>query len=299
MELPLSHIRAQPVKNWCQPFGIEADVLRLDELHPLVSGNKWFKLQPWLHRAASEGKRGLLTFGGAWSNHLLATAEAARVAGLEAVALVRGEAPGQPGPTLLDCAARGMQLRFLARSTYREGIVPEAIAAEFPERDYCYIPEGGYSSEGAAGAAAIARTCAWERYTHVLAAVGTGTTLAGLVAAANDKQQCIGIPVLKNHRELQAAVNALLPPGKQDHFTLLHGYHGGGYARHSPELLRFLNDWWATTGIPSDFVYTGKLFRAADDLCRSGYFAPGSRLLLVHSGGLQGNRSLPPGTLMF
>ncbi|RYY88823.1 MAG: 1-aminocyclopropane-1-carboxylate deaminase, partial [Chitinophagaceae bacterium] len=120
MELLHSPVRALPVKNWCQPFGIEADVLRLDELHPIVSGNKWFKLQPWLERAKAEGKRGLITFGGAWSNHLLATAEACRVAGLEAIGIVRGERPAQPSAMLLDAQSRGMQLHFVSRSDYRD-----------------------------------------------------------------------------------------------------------------------------------------------------------------------------------
>ena len=299
MDLSLSHIRTESVKNWCQPFGVEADVLRLDELHPLVSGNKWFKLRYWLERARHEGKRGLITFGGAWSNHLLATAEAARLTGLEAVGLIRGERPPQLSATLQDIEARGMQLRFLPRSDYREGRLPGTLSGEFPAQHYLLIPEGGYSLEGRAGAALIAQTCDWNRYTHILAAVGTGTTLAGLAGAAGPRQQCIGISVLKNNFALGTSVESLLPEEKRERYTILHDFHEGGYARYNPALLRFMNDWFAATGIPSDFVYTGKLFKAADALLRAGYFPAGSRLLLVHSGGLQGNRSLPAGTLMF
>ncbi|GAB4092268.1 1-aminocyclopropane-1-carboxylate deaminase/D-cysteine desulfhydrase [Flaviaesturariibacter terrae] len=299
MELPLSHIRAEPVKNLYQPYGLHVDVLRLDELHPIVSGNKWFKLRPWLERALAERKRGLLTFGGPWSNHLLATAEACRGAGIEAVGIVRGEEPATPSATLIDAAARGMRLFYSDRAGYRAGLVPGAALAELDPDAYLLVPEGGYGPEGRSGAARIASVVDWEQYSHVLAAVGTGTTLAGLVAASAQGQQCIGISVLKNNHSLQGAIEALLTPGQAARFTLLHDYHEGGYARSTPALLQFMNDWYEATGIPSDFVYTGKLFYAADCLIRSGSFEPGSRVLLLHSGGLQGNRSLPPGTLIF
>ncbi|TCZ74386.1 1-aminocyclopropane-1-carboxylate deaminase/D-cysteine desulfhydrase [Flaviaesturariibacter aridisoli] len=299
MELPHSHIRTEPLKNWCQPPGVSVDVLRLDELHPVVSGNKWFKLHYWLERARTEHRKGLITFGGAWSNHLLATAEAARLSGLEAVGLIRGERPAQLSATLQDAEARGMRLHFLSRSDYRTGRLPGELAPAYPPEHFLLIPEGGSGAEGCAGASLIAQTTHWEAYTHIVVAVGTGTTLAGLAAMAGPGQQCIGISVLKNNHSLDGAVAALLTPEQQARYTVLHGFDEGGYARHNTALLTFMNEWYTATGIPSDFVYTGKAFRAADRLLQVGYFASGSRVLLVHSGGLQGNRSLPEGTLMF
>ncbi|RYD97839.1 MAG: pyridoxal-phosphate dependent enzyme, partial [Sphingobacteriales bacterium] len=248
MELPLSPIRADRVKNWCQPFGVEADVLRLDELHPQVSGNKWFKLSPWLERAQQQGAAGLLTWGGAWSNHLLATAEACRVLGLRSIGLVRGERPVTPSLTLQECVARGMELHFLSRSEYRDAILPDAFREQVANGTCLEVPEGGYSPEGCAGAARIADHADWPSYTHILAAVGTGTTLAGLVQAALPGQQCIGISVLRNHTGLVDEINALLPDEARTRFTVLHDFHEGGYARHSPALLAFMNEWYATTG---------------------------------------------------
>ncbi|RYY40342.1 MAG: pyridoxal-phosphate dependent enzyme [Chitinophagaceae bacterium] len=299
MEQPLSPVRLVPVKNWCQPYGIRADVLRLDELHPQVSGNKWFKLAPWLERSRDKGCKGLITFGGPWSNHLLATAEACRLSGMKSIGVIRGERPAQPSVLLQDVEQRGMELHFLERGHYRAGRLPAELQQLSDEGSFLVVPEGGYGSEGCTGAARITQMFDQNNYTHILAAVGTGTTLAGLAASALPGQKCIGISVLKNNHGLEAAVGNLLPPDAQDRFRILHDYHEGGYARHSAAQIQFMNDWYARTGVPSDFVYTGKLFFAAQRLVESGYFANGSRLLLVHSGGLQGNRSLPAGTLMF
>jgi 1-aminocyclopropane-1-carboxylate deaminase len=130
-------------------------------------------------------------------------------------------------------------------------------------------------------------------------AVGTGTTLAGLVMAAGNHQKVIGISVLKNNISLDSEIRHLLHANKQDAFSLLHNYPFGGYARYTPELLGFMNNLWSKTGIPTDFVYTGKAFFAAFDLLANGFFAAGDSVLLVHTGGLQGNRSLKKGSLIF
>ncbi|GAA4333559.1 pyridoxal-phosphate dependent enzyme [Flaviaesturariibacter amylovorans] len=298
MELPLGNISADVLKNWCQPYGIDAAVLRLDRLHPEVSGNKWFKLQGYLTAARASGKRTLLTFGGAWSNHLLATAAAGAALGLRTAAVVRGEAPSLPSPTLQDAAALGMRLFFSSRAAYRNKELPPEVWKELDPNETLVIPEGGYGPDGASGAARILDHGELDKYTHILSAVGTGTTLAGLAQAAGPGQRVIGISVLRDP-SAPDAVRALLPEERYGLVEMRHTFHFGGYARHTPELLGFMNGWYRDTGIPSDFVYTGKLFYAADALVRDGHFAPGSRLLLIHSGGLQGNRSLPPGTLIF
>lgn len=279
-------------------FHTTADVLRLDQLHPVVSGNKWFKLQHYLQQAGAEGKRIILTYGGAYSNHIVATAAATRERGLQSIGVIRGERPRELSPTLLEAQSYGMQFHFVTREAYRDKALPQELLQSHDLKDLFLIPEGGYGLPGALGAATILSGHETNSYTHILAACGTGTTLAGLIRAARDGQQVIGIPVLRNYYSLEAEIKILLPP-QHTPFTLLHDHHQGGYAKHNPELIRFMNWWYEQTGIPSDFVYTGKLFYAAHLLAEQGYFPQGSRLLLIHSGGLQGNRSLPKGTLIF
>src|SRR4029079_19442246 len=133
----------------------------------------------------------------------------------------------------------------------------------------------------------------------ILAAVGTGTTLAGLIEASDSHQKIIGIPVLKNAFSLQKEIETLIAKENRERFTLLHDYHFGGYANYSKALISFMNEWFESTAIPSDFVYPGKLFFAVNELVQKNYFPDNSKILVVHSGGLQGNRSLPKGTLIF
>lgn len=253
---------------------VKMDVLRLDQLHPVISGNKWFKLKEWLRLAKDKGR--IVTFGGAWSNHIIATACAARESGLSAVGIIRGERPAKPSATLAGAEAYGMQLEFISREQYRQKEDPgflSGLSARYP--DAVIIPEGGAGQPGIRGSMDILRGIDSSPYSHILCAVGTGTTCKGLTAAAAPGQQVIGISVLT-------------PP-----------YHFGGYARHTPELLDFINHFYRATGIPSDFVYTGKLFYATLDMVRNGHFPPNSRILVIHSGGLQGNRSLAAGVLDF
>jgi len=255
---------------------VRMDVLRLDLIHPVVSGNKWFKLKEWLRIAAAGGSSHLITFGGAWSNHIVATAFAAREAGLSATGIIRGERPARPSATLVAAEGYGMQLEFITRAAYRQKDDPlflAGLAARYPGA--VRIPEGGAGEPGIKGSMDILREVDSSPYSHILCAVGTGTTYEGLSAAARHDQQVIGISVLA-------------PP-----------YHFGGYARHTPELLEFMNHFHRNTGIPSDFVYTGKLFYATLDMVHKGHFPPGAHLLVIHSGGLQGNRGLPPGLLYF
>jgi 1-aminocyclopropane-1-carboxylate deaminase len=295
MNISLDNIRLDPIKNLYQQYGVEVDVLRLDLIDAQVSGNKWFKLKEYLAEARRQKKTGIATFGGAYSNHILATAIACRDSNLKAAGIIRGEKPAQASETLQDAMAAGMQLVFISREDYREKKIPPSVD---PASSYI-INEGGYGLPGRNGAAEILGVIDSLHYTDIVAATGTGTTLAGLVYAAAPTQQITGVTVLKNEGSIAAEVNALLPAEKQNHFSLVHDFHFGGYAKFNPELLDFMNDWFRKTGIPSDFVYTGKLFYAADRLIREGRWRPGSRLLIIHSGGLQGNHSLGPGKLIF
>lgn len=276
---------------------LSAAVLRLDLLHPLVSGNKWYKLNKYLQEVKEKNCRSVLSFGGAYSNHILAMAAACKEKDFISIGIIRGEQPANPSSTLLNAAELGMHLFYISREDYREKKIPPAVMEQFPSA--YIINEGGYGHKGMMGAKDILAFPEAPGFTHILTAVGTGTTLAGLTAAAREQQQLIGISVLKNNFDLQTSINDLLGENEKNRFTLLHQYNFGGYAKHTDELIEFMNSWYRRTGIPSDFVYTGKLFYAFNDLLGKGFFPPSSRILLIHSGGLQGNHSLRKGTLIF
>lgn len=293
--IELGESRVQPLSSFYKSH-TTVHVLRLDLIHPVISGNKWFKLKYYLQDALRKGAGTLVTFGGAYSNHIVAAAAASQLHGLKSIGIIRGEKPALLSPTLLDAASYGMELEFISREDYRERRLPQHVAAR---QDTYLINEGGYGIMGAEGAATILSEARGENHTHILAATGTGTMLAGLALAAGAGQGVTGIPVLKNFASLGDEINALLPGEKKGSFRLLDGFHFGGYAKHNAELIRFMNRWYETTGIPTDLVYTGKLFFALERLVLQGYFPEESRVLVIHSGGLQGNRSLPKGTLIF
>lgn len=272
---------------------IEVAVLRLDKIHPVISGNKWFKLQFYLEEAKQLQKKTVATFGGAWSNHIVATAAACRQNDLNSVGIIRGEEPAELSATLRYARESGMQLFFISRDDYRNKKIPEALSKE----GFYFIPEGGYGEKGAEGAATILNHCEKKYFSHYCCAVGTGTMMAGLIRASSNNQQVIGISILKNNLELEENIKAL-DHGKEN-FRLFHNYHFGGYAKYNSGLIRFMNEFYLRNHIPSDFVYTGKLFFAIQDLIATNFFPAGSKVLIIHSGGLQGNSSLPKGTLIF
>ncbi len=278
-----------------------ADTLRLDKIHPIVSGNKVFKLAEHLRLAAASANTAVITFGGAWSNHVVATAYAAKQAGLTSIGLVRGEQPFALSSTLRDAAAYDMQLEFISRQQYAQKDDPyflQTLANRYPGA--YIIPEGGGGWPGVKGSENILCKTDAASYTHILCALGTGTTWMGLVRAAMPGQTVIGVPVLKGIDGIAAIDRQQwLTPRQTERAALLTGYHFGGYARHPQPLLDFMNGLYAETGIPTDIVYTGKLFYAVRESLVRQVFPAHARLLVIHSGGLQGNRSLPPGTLHF
>jgi 1-aminocyclopropane-1-carboxylate deaminase len=297
--IKFEHCRIEPVSSLYN-FRTTVDVLRLDRIHPVISGNKWFKLKEYLQDAANQNKKAVVTFGGAFSNHIVATAAAAELYGLKSIGIIRGEQASTLSHTLKDALSYGMELLFVSREAYKAKCLPPEIPGTYSGEELYIINEGGYGCKGMEGAKDILQNVEASKYTHIAVAVGTGTTLAGLTAAAGTGQTVMGISALKNNLSLQKEINSLLPEEKQNAFLLFHDYHFGGYAKYTPGLTRFMNQWYEQTGIPSDFVYTGKLFFAVNDLLQQGSFFPeGSTILIVHSGGLQGNLSLPKGTLIF
>ena len=281
-----------------QEKNLRAAVLRLDKIHPIISGNKWFKLKYYLEEVKASNKNHMLTFGGAYSNHIAATAAAGKMFGIKTTGIIRGERQKELSHTLSNAALYGMDLVFINRDDYRAKTLPAGIIEKIKE--IFVINEGGYGITGAKGASEILNYGSKENYSHIACAVGTGTMMAGLIQASLPQQEIIGIPVLKNNTALESQLCQLLSIAEQKKkFRLIHDYHFGGYAKPAPELIHFMNEFYNVTNIPTDFVYTAKLFYAILDMAGKDCFPPGSNLLLIHSGGLQGNLSLPKGSLIF
>lgn len=296
MYAKLQNIKVQSLPHFSSG-NTTTDILRLDLLHPVVSGNKWFKLKYYLAEALAGNYHTIASFGGAYSNHIVATAFAAREAGLSSTGYIRGEAATPLSPTLRNALEYGMQLEYVSREAFRN---TEAIIAATDNSGIYWVREGGFGALGAKGAADILSVADTTGYSHIICAVGTGTMLAGLVQAALPHQQLIGISVLKNHFGLEQEVRSLLPQKREQAcFTIEQDFHFGGYAKHPQTLIRFMQDTWEQEQLPTDIVYTSKLLLAVKQLLTRDYFPAGSRLLLIHSGGLQGNASLPAGTLPF
>ncbi len=287
--------------DWLLSKNVTLNILRLDKLHSVVSGNKWFKLKHYLAEAV-EQKQTVATFGGAWSNHIVAVAYCCQQVGLQSIGIIRGEKPAVLSDTLTQAVEYGMELQFVTREEYNSRKKEVAGKQETGNREWetgneiYWINEGGYGSLGAKGAADIGTKYDLSSYTHIIAGVGTGTMLAGLIMSAKPGQAVIGISAMKGNHELEQQVSDLLPKnGNHPPFTILHDYHFGGFGKHPKSLLSFMNEVYEQYSLPLDIVYTGKVFYAIKDLVEKNYFEPGSKLMMIHSGGLQGNAGVKDG----
>ena len=278
---------------------LSLSLLRLDKIHPEISGNKFFKLYYFLQQAKS-GQKKIITFGGAYSNHLAATAKACSLYGISSVGIVRGELPAKVSHTLLFCKEQGMQLKFISRDDYRkkhETDFKNKLLAEFGE--CIVIPEGGYSKEGMEGAALISKFYKGIDFSHICCSAGTATTLAGLIKISSASQTILGFSALKGVNDFEERIMYFTGELPNNKFCVLQDYHFGGYAKKTPELISFMNKLYQDLSIPTDFIYTAKMMYGVFDLIKKNYFPRGSKILCIHTGGLQGNLSLPAGTLNF
>jgi 1-aminocyclopropane-1-carboxylate deaminase len=276
---------------------LNISILRADLIDPVVSGNKWFKLQLHVRDAIAAGKTTLATFGGPYSNHIVATSKYGASMGLETVGFIRGENPVALSPTLTDAMENGMTLHFVSREDFEQ---TEKIISHNQDPNWAWIPEGGYGITGAEGVKLMLTIKDTASFDTIICAVGTGTMMAGLIKAAAPHQQVIGLSVLKNNISIDEEIKALLTPEEsKKNFEINHDYHFGGYAKHTPALIDFMNDCYKKMELPLDFVYTAKLVYGVEDLATNGKFDPTSKILIIHSGGLQGNRSFKKGTLIF
>ena len=279
---------------------LSLSILRLDKIHDDVSGNKLFKLHYFIEESLKSSHKTILTFGGAYSNHLVATAFLCNQKGIKSIGIVRGETSKTLSHTLDRCKQFGMELKFISRDLYRGiGSNEEMIAALTKEfGDFITIQEGGYDTLGAKGASLIMEIINAYNFSHVSTAVGTATTLAGLLLNSKISQQIIAIPVIKNMIDLPERLN-YLGVDENERLIIFDDYHFGGYAKHTNELIQFMNIFYRETQIPTDFVYTAKMMFGIYDKIKSGYFSEGSNIVCIHTGGLQGNKSLAAGTLIF
>ena len=275
----------------------KVDLLRLDLLHPIVSGNKFYKLQFYNAAAIENGVSKVASFGGPYSNHIVALAYTAKEAGLKSIGYIRTNADEPMTPSLKDAKAYGMELVYLGRTDFQSKKASILQSSE-AMTDFYFIDEGGYGTIGAKGAATILTEQNTVHYDYIICAVGTGTMLAGCINAISPNQKIIGIPVLKNEGSIESEINALIED-KNRTYTLLHQFHQGGYAKTNPMMLDFMNRLWDTEKIPTDIVYTSKLLFGVEQLIQENYFEKDASILVIHSGGLQGNRSLPACSLKF
>ncbi|MFH9248468.1 1-aminocyclopropane-1-carboxylate deaminase/D-cysteine desulfhydrase [Streptomyces lydicus] len=284
---PLQEVTEEPFAR----RGVRLVLKRDDLIHSALPGNKWRKLEPNLRAAAAAGERTLLTFGGAWSNHLRATAAAGRLLGFATIGVVRGdELAGAPlNDSLARCAADGMRLHFLDRARYRRKTDPDVLAALHDRFGaFRLIPEGGSNSLAAQGCAELGREL---RGVADIAAVacGTGGTLAGLAAGLGPDGQALGIPVLKGGRPhfLQGTVEELQRAafgGPHGTWRLDDRFHCGGYARRTPELDAFADAFEQRHGLALERIYVAKLLYGLTTLAGEGAFPPGSTVAAVITG---------------
>lgn len=266
-------------------------MLRLDALHPVVSGNKWYKLRLNLAYAQEHGRKTIVTFGGAWSNHLVATAYAAKHFNLQSVAIVRGR-QDELTLTLQQCRDNGMELIFVTREDYSQRHQPEWAEQLVSHFDEIYIiPEGGANERGRAGAGLITRFIG-SSYTHIALAVGTGTTMAGLRNKLNADQFMLGFVPMKQTHEQHHYIEAHTDVDKAGTWSLIPDDFFGGFGKWNEPLLQFMNEFYADNHIPLDVVYTSKMMYNLQQLLNDNYFSTHHRILCIHSGGLQGNSSV-------
>jgi 1-aminocyclopropane-1-carboxylate deaminase len=268
--------------------GVRLLIKREDLNHPLVSGNKWWKLKYNLEEAVRKNLMTLLTYGGAFSNHIFATAAAAAELDLKSIGIIRGEQTLPLNRVLSFAKSRGMELHYIPRSAYRTKSETDSYLKRF--YNFYWIPEGGSNVLAVKGMMEFASTLPIQ-YDYLCCPVGTGGTLSGLIEGVPLNKKIIGFPVLKGGAFLTQEIQKLSEKSKDSlNWQLVHDYHFGGYAKSTLQLIRFMENFTALHDIPLDLVYTGKMMAGIYDLLSKGYFVRGSTILAIHTGGLQAHR---------
>ncbi len=285
---------------------ITIDCLRLDKVHPFVSGNKWYKLKYSILHGYQSGKTQFLSFGGAYSNHLHALAYAGRTLNIKTIGVVRGEKLEKLNPTLQDCQDWGMELHWLSREQYRQvaslGLRGDSVAgygseiasflSNFP--DAWVIPEGGAGEDGVLGVESLFNALHHQGrldYDLITTPVGSGTTLAGLARAKIGRAKCLGFSALRGASDLERSVERQLADAlKVNPWSIVHDYHFGGFAKTNSRLTDFISYIYQRYDLLLDPIYTGKMVYGIAEYIHQGRIQSGSKVLMLHTGGLQGWR---------
>ena len=273
-------------------------MLRLDKIHPIISGNKYFKLKYYLEEAIKANRDTIITYGGYFSNHLHATAFACNLYGLKSVGYVRGLEPSSLNDTLKDCIKFGMELKFIPQGNFNK--IQQQMNDSLPE-NVQIIPMGGHGLLGMKGASEILNIENLKEFDYIIAAAGTGTMGGGLLDKLQKDQQLILISAVKNNYSIKEEILELIPTlaAKANQLSIYHEFHCGGFGKSNPILIEKMNWFYNQHQMPTDFVYTGKMILGFYELLRNNSIQKNSKILLIHSGGLQGNRSLAAGSLNF
>ncbi|MEL6944666.1 MAG: pyridoxal-phosphate dependent enzyme [Bacteroidota bacterium] len=266
---------------------VQVFVKRDDLIHPIISGNKWRKLKYNLEAAREQNFPTLLTFGGAFSNHIAATAVAGQVFGFQTIGIIRGEEYLPLNPTLKLAKEKQMRLIYVNRSDYRTKD-RLALAESLVTEPFYFIPEGGTNALALKGCGEILEEESSQQFNYICVSCGTGGTISGIIQAAKRDQKVIGFSALKGDFLKKEIINLL--GRKYDNWTLQTDYHFGGYAKFKGELIDFINQFRAEHFIQLDPIYTSKLFYGVLDLIKKNYFPENSKILVIHTGGLQGIR---------
>ncbi|WP_421977387.1 1-aminocyclopropane-1-carboxylate deaminase/D-cysteine desulfhydrase [Roseivirga seohaensis] len=284
---PVQEIKAPLFDN----KGVKFFVKRDDLNHPVVSGNKFRKLKYNLEQAKLEGHNTLLTFGGAFSNHIYAVAGAGASFGFKTIGIIRGAAHETLNPTLAFAQSQGMHLHYMDRETYRRKSEPEVLEQLESQFGKCYIlPEGGTNQLAIKGCTEIISEIDQD-FDVITCSLGTGGTVSGLIAGLNGAKKLIGFSALKGDF-LKAEVTRLLQEigaEKHNNWSIQTDYHFGGYAKVKPDLISFIREFERAHSIPLEPIYTGKMFYGLFDMIKNDFFERGTTIMAVHTGGLQGN----------
>lgn len=273
--------------NTVHLHGVTLAIKRLDSVHPQISGNKFFKLKYNFAAAQQQGLKQVLTFGGAYSNHIAATAYAAHLFGMQSIGIIRGEelAHKALNPTLQTAQDFGMQLQFVSRDAYRlkqsSGFLTQ-LQAEFPNG--YIIPEGGTNPLAIQGCTEILSPADLENFDLICCAAGTGGTIAGLIEASAAHQQVLGFSALKGDFLTQDVKQWTA----RRNWRITDEFCQGGYAKTTPELMQFIQEFETAYSIPLEQIYTGKMLFGIQQMILRGEIKPEQRVLILHTGGLQG-----------
>jgi len=308
MNIPLQDINDAVTKN----HGIRLYILRADLNHSTISGNKLFKLKYNLLEAEKKGIKTLLTFGGAFSNHISATAAAGKEYGFKTIGIIRGEAYPELNPTLQFAVECGMELHYVARILYRnKKELYDYVNQQFSQETFYLIPEGGSNELGVLGCKEITGYINTD-FDYVCSPCGTGATITGITLSLKGNQKAIGFQILKaegyiknevewwlKKESASATANGIVEFENdrdsaiiQNYWTINENYHFGGYAKTPVELIEYIKWFEQTNRVALDYIYTGKMMFGIYDLMGKGFFKRGETIVAVHTGGLQGNAGM-------